>query len=713
MAPHPMKEDQTFQERKEELMIAKQLRQSRVTILPRMSNSPNFLNPSPYSSKSSSPSPNILKKKLSAEANARIEEDLPKNWSPGSKDTWQSKFQGPTKKDVEAASNPIALRYWNQCLSKAAHAEIAIPEITTQAPDADTSWQESPPWALTDPECLTPNEACMRKESVDEKKCSIKVPDIKRHMNKLDKSKPSGCKPWSGNPGKQVNKSWVETARSNHNSDNPTCNGKTLTHIKTHQWSDSLVQRSENISETTRELPTFEISEAHDDPSPLIERKNSITKPKITRNNEVKEAAQNIGRFITIDKIDKNEKPKKSLPAPKTNGTMETMHELKSHQKTSETNHNQSKTEAPPLPPKSSKQLNNSHEKAEVFVTPPETRQNSPGEEYQKKSMSQSDREIEKQLNKVNIPQESSMHMKPAKQKCDKNDKEASGETKKRLSGIPKSLGKDDNSIQLDATSDMSALAEMLLPQLNSMQKNHLGLVFFNQLSNNIVEDILIQQLTVMSGAKLTNALNNVDVKVLEHVIPKLMPLLKQDILVATMGIWMNSLKLEEKVQVVVDNGEEEDTLEVCSKLMAVMEKKKKHELIKAAIKNEDDDDLIEELFKDYLKRKNISDPDTTKPDHERDVNETDDVIEDKDIPEINNIKKKKEPVNLNDTIDDVTEIESEEGEDMQDMDDNKEVSKEDQEKSDEESWEWEEDYDDESYSVETFNGEFSVALVN
>lgn len=38
MAPHPMKDaDKDFLERKEELMIAKQLRQSRVTILPRVS----------------------------------------------------------------------------------------------------------------------------------------------------------------------------------------------------------------------------------------------------------------------------------------------------------------------------------------------------------------------------------------------------------------------------------------------------------------------------------------------------------------------------------------------------------------------------------------------------------------------------------------------------------------------------------------------------
>lgn len=682
MAPHPMKE--VDQERKEELMIAKQLRQSRVTILPRMLDSPNFLsaNTSPYSSKSPSPSPNYIKHK------GKANEDLPSNWSPASKDSWASKYQGPSKKDVEAASNPIALRYWNQCLTKAAHVEITVPEITTQAPVVDTSWQESPPWALADEDLSATNEIGGRKESLIEKKCSIKVPDIKRHMNKPESVKPLSNKPWSGSNGKQVNKPWMQTARSNQNPDNLTYNGNgnTVSHIKTHKWSETLVQRSENISETTYELPTFEISEPHDDPSPIVERKSSINKPQMTRNNEAKEAAQNIGRYITIDQIDVNGKNKKSAPISKSNGTMELKHNSKAE------------IAAPPIPPKNSKQSNCSQEKAEVFVTPPETRQNSPGEEYHNKSMSHNVRGAETQPSRVNIPQENFIHMKPAKQKCDRNEKEESVETKK--GEIPKTAGKDDSQILLDATSDMSTLADMLLPQLNSMQKNHLGLVFFNQLSNNIVEDIFIQQLSIMSGAKLTNALKNVDKKVLEHIVPKLIPLLNQEMLMGVMMIMMNSLKTEEKAEVVNNSGEE-DASEICSKLLADIEKKKKHELIKTAINNEDDDDLIEELFKDYLKRKNLSENEDGEI-----YSENEEVAEDKNAVDEN------ENVN-NYTGDDVTEIESEGGEDLQDMDEGKEIVGEDLEKSDAESWEWEEEYDDESYSVETFNGEFKVALVN
>lgn len=666
-------------------MIAKQLRQSRVTILPRMLDSPSFLNTSPYSSKSPSPLPYM---KHQGKAN----EDLPTNWTPGKQDSWASKFQGPSKKDVEAASNPIALRYWNQCLSKVAHTEITVPEMTTQAPAVDTSWQESPPWALGDDDLLATSKAGGGEESVMEKKCAIKVPDIKRHMTKPETSNPLlGSKPWAGSNGKQVNKTWMHTTRSNHKMDTVACNGNGNTHIKTHKWSDSLVQRSENMSETTYELPTFEISEPHDDPSPMVERKSSITKQKITRNNEAKEAAQNIGRFITVDQIDVSGKNKKIAPISKSNGIMELKH------KSSEKIETKAEITAPPIPPKNGKQSNCLEEKAEVFVTPPETRQNSPGEEYHSKSMSPNVRETE---TRVNIPQQSFIHMKPAKQKSDRNQNQESGETKK--SGIPKTVGKDDNQIQLDATSDMSTLADMLLPQLNSMQKNHLGLVFFNQLSNNIVEDIFIQQLSIMSGAKLTNALKNVDNKVLEHIVPKLIPLLSQEMLLEVLKMMMNSLKVEEKVEV-VNNGEEEDTKKICAKLLGDIEKKKKHELIKTAIENEDDDDLIEELFKDYLKRKNINE----REDAEDDLDENEEVVED---DQAINAADEDENLNNNYTTDDVTEIESEEDEDL---DESKEMVREEIEKSDAESWEWEEEYDDESYSVETFNGEFKVALVN
>ena len=55
----------------------------------------------------------------------------------------------------------------------------------------------------------------------------------------------------------------------------------------------------------------------------------------------------------------------------------------------------------------------------------------------------------------------------------------------------------------------MPKLSDQIIPQLNTMQKNFLGLLFFNELSPNIVEDIVAQQLSMMPGTKLASVINN------------------------------------------------------------------------------------------------------------------------------------------------------------------------------------------------------------
>lgn len=70
------------------------------------------------------------------------------------------------------------------------------------------------------------------------------------------------------------------------------------------------------------------------------------------------------------------------------------------------------------------------------------------------------------------------------------------------------------NVIKLDERSNMGKLADQILPQLNHMQKNFLGLLFFNELSSNIVDDMVAQQLSMMSTTKLANVMENVDQEV-------------------------------------------------------------------------------------------------------------------------------------------------------------------------------------------------------
>ena len=69
--------------------------------------------------------------------------------------------------------------------------------------------------------------------------------------------------------------------------------------------------------------------------------------------------------------------------------------------------------------------------------------------------------------------------------------------------------------LKLDERSDMGKLADQIVPQLNSMQKNLLGLLFFNELSENIVEDLVTQQLEMMPSHQFAQTLATLDKEVI------------------------------------------------------------------------------------------------------------------------------------------------------------------------------------------------------
>jgi hypothetical protein len=73
----------------------------------------------------------------------------------------------------------------------------------------------------------------------------------------------------------------------------------------------------------------------------------------------------------------------------------------------------------------------------------------------------------------------------------------------------PKKKKAVKNVIKLDSRSDMGKLADQITPQLNHMQKNLLGLLFFNELSSNMVEDMVTQQLNMMTSNKLASVIQN------------------------------------------------------------------------------------------------------------------------------------------------------------------------------------------------------------
>ena len=68
--------------------------------------------------------------------------------------------------------------------------------------------------------------------------------------------------------------------------------------------------------------------------------------------------------------------------------------------------------------------------------------------------------------------------------------------------------------LKIDENTNMSKLADHIIPQLNEMQKNYLGLLFFNELSENIVEEIVAQEVSKMEEPQIESLITNLDPKV-------------------------------------------------------------------------------------------------------------------------------------------------------------------------------------------------------
>jgi len=65
--------------------------------------------------------------------------------------------------------------------------------------------------------------------------------------------------------------------------------------------------------------------------------------------------------------------------------------------------------------------------------------------------------------------------------------------------------------LKITERSNMTNLANAIIPQLTDMQKNFLGLLFFNELSQKIVDEMVAQQLSMMPGTKIIDLLSVID----------------------------------------------------------------------------------------------------------------------------------------------------------------------------------------------------------
>jgi len=158
------------------------------------------------------------------------------------------------------------------------------------------------------------------------------------------------------------------------------------------------------------------------------------------------------------------------------------------------------------------------------------------------------------------------------------------------------------NVIKLDERSNMGKLADQIIPQLNHMQKNFLGLLFFNELSSNIVDDMVVQQLSMMSTSKLASVMENVDQEACDGVLPLLVERVNPELRSNLACQLMAGLDTEEKAGVVFTTSE--NVMEVCTGVAEYGGRAFKKALIRNLMASEDSD-FMDEIIFNHLKKTN------------------------------------------------------------------------------------------------------------
>jgi len=160
------------------------------------------------------------------------------------------------------------------------------------------------------------------------------------------------------------------------------------------------------------------------------------------------------------------------------------------------------------------------------------------------------------------------------------------------------------NVIKLDERSNMGKLADQIIPQLNHMQKNFLGLLFFNELSSNIVDDMVAQQLSMMSTSKLASVMENVDQEACDGVLPLLVDGVNPELRSSIACQLMAGLDTEEKAGVVFTTSE--NVMEVCTGVAEYGGRAFKKALIRNLMASEDSDFMDEIIFNHLKKTKRM-----------------------------------------------------------------------------------------------------------
>jgi len=543
MPPQPHKVELDL-DRKEELIIAKQLRACRVNIMPR-----NVDNCYKLNSVSPSPSPRTPQ-------------------SP----------HFPTQSKVE--TNPIAMRYWNQCK-------------TVQSPDSMGEARAYTEQDVVDElalKMLKRSEQNAKKPSASKVVSLPTVPDIR---NKMKES------PVPSSPKILIT---------------DTDNRKSVT---------------EANAATARVLSTAGNG--------------------IKRENERSEAVANLNRFITVDQLPKPEQlPRKGdsqnqrappklpflndiqlikKPEPKSVSSSPqptpTVPELPIKTKI---NHHVGHIENRPklgdlpflndirsisdVPDEKQKRLGNVDNTPDIPADGTRNFRGLPAEGDSIKASDKMENDILRQSLKSPSPKivrfsekdrntnESKRNSYATPNDCDKKDED----TDERPLKPPKARKSAKFNIKIDEKTNMSKLSDQIIPQLNTMQKNYLGLLFFNELSQNIVEDIVAQQLSMMPGSKLASVLSSLEQQVCDTAVPLMLNYVSEDLRTALVCDSFGELSTQDKAGVLFTTGD--DVMDVCSTIAEFGGRAFKKALIKNLINNEDKD-FMDEVVQEQIKDQN------------------------------------------------------------------------------------------------------------
>jgi len=168
----------------------------------------------------------------------------------------------------------------------------------------------------------------------------------------------------------------------------------------------------------------------------------------------------------------------------------------------------------------------------------------------------------------------------------------------------PKTKRASKFNLKIDEKTNVKRLADQMIPQLNVMQKNFLGLLFFNELSQNIVDDIVAQQLSMMPGSKVASVISSLDPQASYTALNMMLNSLNDEARLALLCENFAYLNSEERAGILFTTSD--DVAEVCTTIADFGGKSFKKALIARMLENEDthflDDVIVEHQHGSRLK---------------------------------------------------------------------------------------------------------------